>query len=434
MRIRKEILSRNAADNLISYFPDGDPVFFDIETTGLSWKSSDLYMIGVLSRENGSWTVTQFFMNNPGEELQMLQAFNALLKNHSESIVHFNGDMFDIPYIRHKCGKYGIGDPFMDFSSLDIYKKIRPYQRLLCMPDMRQKTLEKFLGIGRDDTMSGGELIGVYKRFLVSKDRHLEDLLFLHNHDDVLGLLEILPALSVPSLFESINQAELYGSFESMSPAETTVPFENMNPAETDSSGCGVPDGKAKVCDPYIKARIQNSGKLIIKIALRHRLPEKILSDILPLNDPLVTLSPYPDAELFLSSYQGQMPSDHGLISSGSYEPQDDVLFLIVPVIRTTLRHFFQDYRNYWYLPAEDEAVHKDVAVFVDRERREKATRENCYQNVTGDFIPDPDGKLKPSFSSRYDSKLSWCMPDNQQLSEPYGLAEYAHGMLRVFI
>ena len=36
------------------------------------------------------------------------------------------------------------------------------------------------------------------------------------------------------------------------------------------------------------------------------------------------------------------------------------------------MRHFYSDYKNYYYLPKEDMAIHKSVAAYVDHEYREK--------------------------------------------------------------
>ena len=36
-------------------------VFFDIETTGLSSKSASLYLIGMVSYDDGAWKITQLF-------------------------------------------------------------------------------------------------------------------------------------------------------------------------------------------------------------------------------------------------------------------------------------------------------------------------------------------------------------------------------------
>ena len=60
---------------------------------------------------------------------------------------------------------------------------------------------------------------------------------------------------------------------------------------------------------------------------------------------------------------------------------------LTVPVYEGTLYHFFPDYKNYYYFPAEDRALHKSVARFADASSRIKATRETAYEPHTGTFL-----------------------------------------------
>jgi hypothetical protein len=56
---------------------------------------------------------------------------------------------------------------------------------------------------------------------------------------------------------------------------------------------------------------------------------------------------------------------------------------LRIPLTDGTARLYYKDYKNYYYLPQEDMAVHKSVAGFVDKAHRQKATPDNCYTKVT---------------------------------------------------
>ena len=56
-----------------------------------------------------------------------------------------------------------------------------------------------------------------------------------------------------------------------------------------------------------------------------------------------------------------------------------------VPLYHGMARLYFLDYKNYDYLPAEDTAVHKSVAAYIDKSQREKATPETCYSKVAVD-------------------------------------------------
>lgn len=176
-------------------------LFFDIETTGFSGEHSALYLIGAVYFKDESWNLIQWFADNADSEIQILTSFFQFLKDY-KTVIHFNGDGFDIPFLLKRCLAYGLPYDFSGMESLDIYKKIRPYRRLLGLESMKQKAIEDFLSVKRKDLYSGGQLIEVYKDYLISHDNYLFNLLILHNEDDLKGMPLILPILSYPDFLE----------------------------------------------------------------------------------------------------------------------------------------------------------------------------------------------------------------------------------------
>lgn len=67
---------------------------------------------------------------------------------------------------------------------------------------------------------------------------------------------------------------------------------------------------------------------------------------------------------------------------------EGSALRLLAPLFDGELRHFFYPPSDYYYLPAEDMAIHKSVATYVDPAHRVKATAENCYIKRAGTFVP----------------------------------------------
>lgn len=190
--------------------PKEDIVFFDIETTGFSAKSSFLYLIGVVYYKNNTWNITQWFSEDPQNEAIVLASFFEFIQNY-KTIVHFNGDGFDIPYLVNKSARYNLPYSFNSFTSFDIFKQTRKIQKLLKLENYKQKTIETFLGIERFDTFSGGELINVYNKYLNTKDVELFNILLLHNKEDIIGMLQLLPILSYIQITEgkyNINSIE----------------------------------------------------------------------------------------------------------------------------------------------------------------------------------------------------------------------------------
>lgn len=73
----------------------------------------------------------------------------------------------------------------------------------------------------------------------------------------------------------------------------------------------------------------------------------------------------------------------HITLESGSIQIQ-------VPIIHMEARYFHENYKDYYYLPAEDCAMHKSVAEYVEKDYRIKATKETCYSKKTAHFLPLP--------------------------------------------
>ena len=86
---------------------------------------------------------------------------------------------------------------------MDIYKKIKPYRKLLGLENMKQKSIEQFLGLAREDKYNGGQLIEVYREYLMTHESFLYDLLILHNEDDLKGMPSILPILCYADMMEA---------------------------------------------------------------------------------------------------------------------------------------------------------------------------------------------------------------------------------------
>ncbi len=145
-------------------------VFLDIETTGLRKENSQIYLIG-LSFPTGSseapFKEVEIFAESPSEERDMLLEFNRIMGGFpggSVRFITFNGRSFDLPFILFRCEKYAIPplNSLNDGSDIDLYRLIRPYKSLFSLNRLKQKDIERFLYIDREDKYSGGELINVY--------------------------------------------------------------------------------------------------------------------------------------------------------------------------------------------------------------------------------------------------------------------------------
>ena len=151
----------------------GDPeklVFFDIETTGFSADYNTVYLIGCIWPEGDHLRFIQWFADTKAAEADVLTAFFYFIKDF-RTLVHFNGDMFDIPFVTRRAKALKLTPAFDSVESVDIFRRIKPFKKLLGLPDMKQKTIERFLKIGRKDLYNGGELIEVYLDYLRTHDQ-----------------------------------------------------------------------------------------------------------------------------------------------------------------------------------------------------------------------------------------------------------------------
>ncbi len=324
------------------YFDDKS-IFFDIETTGFSPNKSNVYMIGCARKKGKYVCIDQFFAEKPSEEKLIISAFIEILKEY-DTIISFNGVGFDIPFLKAKCDKYSIKENFKKYNYLDIFKTITPIKNLLKLPNYKQKSIEKFLGLLRDDKFSGGELINFYYDYVNlsnssdSKKDELLQILYLHNYEDVIGMMELLPILSY---IEVLN-----GQF-SISQTEVS-PF--------------------KAFDQTVR------NELIITLVNDFYIPKRVT---------------YKDNDFYIS-----MNKDKTIIRT--------------PVIADELKYFYPNYKDYYYLPAEDMAVHKSVATFVDNDYREKCKANNCYIKKNSEFIIQYSEIMKPEFKKEHKSKCSY--------------------------
>ena len=277
-------------------------LWFDIETTGLSARHCPLYLIGCVRREQGRFVRYQFMTESVDDEPAVLSAFLDLCRE-ADCLVQFNGDTFDVPYVRERCRIYGLPDLHTGLIHLDMLKRIRPWRHLLGLSGCRQKDLEHYLGLYREDKYNGGELIQMYFSYEQLHSDDLYDLLILHNGDDMDGMMELCRLLAVPLFFE--------GDF-SLAGRELTR-YQNDLP-----------------------------GELIITCRTDYVLE-------LP---RLITI----------------------LFSGYLLRAEGNQLTLRLPLYRGTLKYFYPNYRDYFYLPDEDCAIHKSVGEYVDKAHRTKAT------------------------------------------------------------
>lgn len=312
-------------------------VYFDIETTGFSPATSSVYLIGVVYHNGTQYMMRQWFADKKESEKEIIASFIEFIKNYS-ALINYNGTVFDIPFIIKKCELYDIPCDFSGIVNIDIYKIINPVKNLFKLDNLKQKTIEQFMGIDRDDRYSGGDLINVYLEYLATEDSSLMRLLLLHNHDDILGMIRILPVINYTCLLN--RQYDVV----SVSLEDTTTIS-------------GAPKKEIIIelaLDSFLPKRISVAGEFCYITAAAHT------------------------AKLCITAYTGE------------------------------LKYFYSNYKDYYYLPEEDESIHKSIAFYVDKNFRTRAKAANCYSKRTGVFLPQHTEVVSPYFKIDYYDKITY--------------------------
>ena len=89
---------------------------------------------------------------------------------------------------------------------------------------------------------------------------------------------------------------------------------------------------------------------------------------------------------------------------------KNSTLKFLIKTEELTLKYFYSDYKNYYYLPEEDMAIHKSVAQFVDKDYKMKAKKNNCYTKKDGIFIRQNNKIFEPEFKKEYSDKYSYIL------------------------
>ena len=177
---------------------------FDIETTGLNSNYCKVILIGILFNQDNKTVIKQYFANTEDDEKELLLSFINDIKNYKNHIT-FNGLTFDIPFLNTRLKKHNIDFSLSKNDDIDILKLIRPFKEKLSLSDCKLKTIEKYLGIYREDTISGKESIDLYKEYSVSQDIDLKEKILLHNYEDTERRQSLRSFIFVNTLYEVIN-------------------------------------------------------------------------------------------------------------------------------------------------------------------------------------------------------------------------------------
>jgi uncharacterized protein YprB with RNaseH-like and TPR domain len=300
-------------------------LYIDIETTGFRRDHDMIYLVGLIYSTTDSLMLQQFLCESTADEYELLYTLNQRLESF-DTLIHFNGQRFDIPFIKARMALFNIKETLSDKKSIDLYPLLRPYKKLLGTDNLKLSSLEALAGYDRVDPFTGGDLIFLFKKYLEG-DQKIEPTLLLHNEEDMVGLYYLNRFLPLLCLSSSSSASLL-----------TQEIFHQLYNTE--------------------------------EVELIHHGEQWLCS--LPFKQPLDCI-----------------PFSHATLK-GSFSLDNQGLLLSLPVLTTTKKHFLEDYSNYYYLTEQDTSVHKSLAEHIPSSKRKKATSKTAYIKKEDTYVQCP--------------------------------------------
>ena len=83
-----------------------------------------------------------------------------------------------------------------------------------------------------------------------------------------------------------------------------------------------------------------------------------------------------------------------------SFEVKNHQCIFTIPLLMGELKHYYENPADYYYLPAEDRAIHKSVGRYVEKKYRRQASAADCYIRKEGLFVPAAEKKSRYGFQA----------------------------------
>ena len=112
-------------------------------------------------------------------------------------------------------------------------------------------------------------------------------------------------------------------------------------------------------------------------------------------------------------------------VPSYGFAAAGNALELSIRLYERTLKYYYPNYKDYYYLIYEDTAVHKSVGEYVDRDARIKATKETCYTKKSGVFLPQPEPVWTPEFKTSSKDRTGFFEFSPSCFQDPVRLNQY---------
>lgn len=234
-------------------------LYLDIETTGLSPETSALTVIGCCEKDREP---KQWFNESGMEQKDILASFLRYADRY-DTIITYNGGTFDLPFLKKKCEEYDLTYSLENKNCMDLYKNLRSFKHLLPLKNLKQKSVEEFLGIQRTDRLSGRQLIKLYQDYIKIKEPELKSLILQHNKEDIRSLPYIQTLLIFEPLAGGHFTVKDYHLSENVFSVSLSLPFRTPVPFSFETSGhlLEIAGTEARLNCPFNEGRLKHYHK-----------------------------------------------------------------------------------------------------------------------------------------------------------------------------
>lgn len=312
-------------------------LIYDIDTTSFEAANGCVFLIGVLYYQNDELQFLQLFSESIDEEAMIIEKFFNIAENY-KVLLSYKGESFDIPFIGKRIYALKQNELYRRFTALrsrsfDLAGEIMSVKSCLGLSSTKLDYLRKKCGQQVPERISGENISKFY--------------------------VEHIAAAKLKKLLETTGSAGNHNMIGEYRPKPIIDELAHIKP---------------------------DSG-------------DRFLTDILYRNKENI------ESVIYLLRLSRLFTMRKGCFNAGIINNNDTIEFAItvkdyeltIPVscVNLTLKQFYPNYKDYYYFPAEDMAVHKSIAEFAASGSKKKATAKTAYRNVEGRFIPIPASYAK---------------------------------------
>jgi hypothetical protein len=312
-------------------------LIYDIDTTSFEAANGCVFLIGVLYYQNDELQFLQLFSESIDEEAMIIEKFFDIAENY-KVLLSYKGESFDIPFIGKRIYALKQNELYRRFTALrsrsfDLAGEIMSVKSCLGLSSTKLDYLRKKCGQQVPERVSGENISKFY--------------------------VEHIAAAKLKKLLETTGSAGNHDMIGEYRPKPIIDELAHIKP---------------------------DSG-------------DRFLTDILYRNKENI------ESLIYLLRLSRLFTMRKGCFNTGIINNNDTIEFAItvkdyeltIPIscFNLTLKQFYPNYKDYYYFPAEDMAVHKSIAEFAASGSKKKATAKTAYRNVEGRFITIPSGYAK---------------------------------------